>query len=81
MVERPESIDERINRSDFGNFITPKQLVQYVEEARKTVLIIDYRRNHMPAVLYRDTNFIRDLPISDSLLVPGQVTFVVVYLF
>jgi tRNA splicing ligase len=53
-----------VEREDFGNFIKPKELVNYVEKLHKIVLILDYRPNSFPSIQYKDPNLIRILPFS-----------------
>jgi hypothetical protein len=57
--------------ADFGNFIRPKQLVDYVESMRKVVLIFDYRLKKALNIRYQNSNFIRVLPLEMDLIAPG----------
>ncbi|KAI6189866.1 Ubiquitin carboxyl-terminal hydrolase [Aphelenchoides bicaudatus] len=62
-----------VDRDDFGNFIRPKQLVEYVDNLRKVVLILDYRLKKTSNINYSNANFIRVLPLDLELIAPGLI--------
>ena len=61
--------------SDFGNFIRPKELFEFVSDpnVRRTVLIVDYRASNRPSIAYREASIIRTLTLEASFLTSGYV--------
>jgi len=57
-----------VDREDFGKVIRSTQLMDYVKNTGKTVLIIDYRHEKLPDSLLRDNSSIQFLPLDQSLL-------------
>ncbi|CAD5231432.1 unnamed protein product [Bursaphelenchus xylophilus] len=73
IVERKPTFEDEIAQEEFGNYITPFQLVRFVEECRKVVLVIDFRRDHFPNIEYEDHNLIKVLPLDSELIVQGLI--------
>lgn len=68
--QKERTVEDAIAQPE-NHFVTPRQLVQYVEDMKKMVLIIDYRANPSPSVEYKDTNFIKVVWIDLNALKPG----------
>ncbi|CAD5231431.1 unnamed protein product [Bursaphelenchus xylophilus] len=71
IANKTRTFEEEVNSEEFGDFITPFQLVKYVESSQKQVLIIDFRQNHSPSIEYVDTNMIQTMNIEEGLIAPG----------
>ncbi|CAD5223951.1 unnamed protein product [Bursaphelenchus okinawaensis] len=55
----------------FDTYITPFQLVKYVELHNKPVLIIDFRTTHSPAIKYEDKNLIQVMVFEERYIDRG----------